>query len=371
MSWSLLSYHHHGNCWLLCNKVSAPGSILIQDSTGNSTPICCIGPQEGLEVVGIVQALTGNAVPSLNALQTKANSWLEAIKSNFLPWHLLWMALHHVIWPSLQYPLSITSFSPAQASLITLHLFQTLLPRLGVNWHFPMALCHASSQFLGLGIPHPFWEQGITKLQLFLELASAGNMEAKLIWTSLELLQLKLGSASNLFNLPYERWHSLGTDCWLKSLWQFIDFAAIQLSPALLIIPPPPHLRDMAIMDCILLSSLPSSSILAINHCWIAHRAFFWSDIVTRHGDTISPQFLQPPSLAQSSSWIWLPESPLHPDWACQTTSEMSIVASYLLFVNWNYKLYLLSSSTLNSLEHLIASLLFCMFSGILVLSIL
>jgi len=152
-----------------------------------------------------------------------------------------------------------------------------------------MALRHASSQFLGLGIPHPFWEQGIAKLRLFLELASAGNMEAKLIQTSLELLQLELGSASNLFNLPYERWHSLGTDCWLKSLWQFIDFADIQLSPELSVIPTPPCLGDTAIMDCVLLSPLPLASILAINHCRIAHRAFFWSDIVTGRGDAVSP----------------------------------------------------------------------------------
>ena len=288
-SWSLLSYHRRGNRWLLRNEISAPGSISIQDSAGNSTPIRRLGPQEGLEVVGVVQALTGEAGPALTALQAKANSWLDAIKSNFLPRHLLWTALHNVIWPSLRYPLSVTSLSPAQAPLITSRLFQTLLPRLGVNRHFPIALRHASSRFLGLGIPHPFWEQGIAKLRLFLELASAGNTEAKLIQTSLELLQLELGSASNLFNLPYERWHSLGTDCWIKSLWQFTDFADIQLSPELRVIPTPPRLGDTAIMDGVLVSPLSSASILSINRCRIAHKALFWSDIATGRGDAISP----------------------------------------------------------------------------------
>jgi len=136
-SWSLLSFQRCRNHWLLRNEVSAPASISIKDHSGTSTPIHRLGPQEGLEVVGVVQALSGDARPALTAMQTKANLWLEAIKSNFLPRHLLWTALHHVIWPSLHYPLGVTSFNPTQASSITSRLFQTLLPRLGVNCHFP------------------------------------------------------------------------------------------------------------------------------------------------------------------------------------------------------------------------------------------
>ncbi len=109
-SWSLLSFQRRGNRRLLRNDVSAPASISIKDHLGTSVPIRRLSPQEGLEVVGVVQALSGDARPALTALQLKATSWLDSIKSNFLPRHLLWTALHHVIWPSL--PLRCDNFRP-------------------------------------------------------------------------------------------------------------------------------------------------------------------------------------------------------------------------------------------------------------------
>jgi len=136
-------------------------------------------------VVGIVQALTGDFQPVLQAIQAKANSWLQVIKSHFLPQPLLWMTLFHMLWPSLRYPLSITTLSPIQAHQTPSQLYQTLLPRLGVNHHFPVALCHASAQYLGLGLLNLYWEQGIGLIQLFLEHANGNTSEATLLYTSM------------------------------------------------------------------------------------------------------------------------------------------------------------------------------------------
>jgi len=165
---------------------------------------------------------------------------MNTIKSNFLHCHLLWTTLLQVLWPSLWYPLGVTTFSPSQALQLTSQLFQTFLPRLGVNCHFPVALRHVIPSFLGLGIPHPFWEQGICSLQLFLEQAMLSTTESSLIHTSLEYLQLELGSTSHVFDLPYAKWESLASNCWLKLLWCFIDFAQIQLKLCTPMLPPPP-----------------------------------------------------------------------------------------------------------------------------------
>jgi len=163
-SWSLLPYQHRGSRWLLHNNISLPAAITITDPTGIATPIKCSSPAEGQKVVGVVQALSGDARLALLAFQSKADSWLQTIKSHFLPWPLLWMMLSHMLWPSLRYPLSVTTFSPTQAHQATSRLYQTLLPHLGVNRHFPLALHYASSQYLGLGLPNPYWEQGISAL---------------------------------------------------------------------------------------------------------------------------------------------------------------------------------------------------------------
>jgi len=99
--WSLLAYQHHGNQWLLHNDISLPTGITITNPTGIATPIKHSSPVEGQKVVGVVQALTGDARLALLALQSNDDSWLQVIKSHFLPCPLLWMMLSHMLWPSL------------------------------------------------------------------------------------------------------------------------------------------------------------------------------------------------------------------------------------------------------------------------------
>jgi len=53
------------------------------------TPIHCISPQEGLEVVGVTKSLLGDSSTTLKVLQKKANSWQEILRSKFLPCSLL------------------------------------------------------------------------------------------------------------------------------------------------------------------------------------------------------------------------------------------------------------------------------------------
>jgi len=49
------------------------------DSSSQPIPICQVNPQDGLSMVGVVQALSGNQNPAMLALQTKANEWDGAL----------------------------------------------------------------------------------------------------------------------------------------------------------------------------------------------------------------------------------------------------------------------------------------------------
>jgi len=102
--------------------------------------------------------------------------------------------------------------------------------------------------------------------------------------------------------------------CWLRSLWQFTNFAGICLTPESPVIPPAPHIGDSAIMDCVLLTVFPCNLILAINHCQIAHCTIYWLDVATGWGDGVSPCFLQTSncqSLGPGSGLLNLP-----PNWS-------------------------------------------------------
>jgi len=50
-----------------------------------------------------------------------------------LDWKIFWQSLHTMIWPSLCYPLMVSSISKAAAAGITKKLYKALLPKLGAN----------------------------------------------------------------------------------------------------------------------------------------------------------------------------------------------------------------------------------------------
>ncbi len=306
-SWSVLSYQHQGAHWLPHSCASAPVELMVSDPSSNLTPIQCISPSDVLEVVGVAQSLLGNPQLSLLALQKK--------ESNFLLQHLLWMTLHHIMWPLLQYLLLVTSLNLTQVAELMTCLYQVLLPCLGVNCHFLVTLCHVLPGHHGLGLPNPYWEQGISGLCLFLKQANASSSEATLIWASLEFLQLELGTHSNVFSLPFN------LEVFGDQLLAQNHLAVCQLCPIAADSPYPsyptsPQQYDGAIMEDVLSSPLPKASILAINHCCIAHQAIYWSDVVNSWGGGIAPAtMLCPPSILQSS-WSWPLEKPSCSDWS-------------------------------------------------------
>jgi len=208
---------------------SFPATLTSKDEQSQPQPIRQINLHEGIAVVGVIQALSGTQKPALMDLQGKANAWEQALQKGLIPCSLAWMALHWVIWPSLSYSLAVTSFSESQALATTSHLYRTLLPWLGVNCHYPVALQHAPAKYHGLGLPNLYWEQGVAALKLFLEFMNTSQPEQSLLQTSLELLQLEVGISSPILQADFHRWGFLATNCWVKSLWRFAWFAEIQL----------------------------------------------------------------------------------------------------------------------------------------------
>jgi len=99
--WGLLSSQCKGHHWLSHNALLAPQEFYILDDDGKAVPIHHIGPQEGLEVIGVTQSLLGDPSPALQALLKTAEKWQDILKLNFLPCSLIWQTLSHILWPLL------------------------------------------------------------------------------------------------------------------------------------------------------------------------------------------------------------------------------------------------------------------------------
>jgi len=299
-----------GTRWTYHTTKSFPAILTATDGTHLPQPIRRLNPHEGIAVVGVIQTLSGTQKPALMALQTKENSWETALCTGFLPRPLVWMALQQVIWPSLHYPLGVTSFSMTQALSATSRLYRTLLPRLGVNRCYPLALRHAPVKFQGLGIPHPFREQGIAALKLFLEFGNTACPEQSLIHTSLEYLQLETGIGSPALLVDFTFWGHLATPCWVKNLWCFVHMAEIQLICEHSITPAIQRQGDECLMDWAANQNLFPQDLAAFNCCQLAHRVYFLSDIMDGRGHSLRDSILLPPASPPASSWLRFPASP-------------------------------------------------------------
>jgi len=183
-----------------------------------------------------------------------------------------------------------------QALSATSRLYRTLLPRLGVNRFYPLALRHTPVKFHGLALPHPFWEQGIAALKLFLEFGNTSRPEQTLIQTSLEYLQLEVGIGVPILLADFAQWGFLATNCWIKNLWNFVHTASIQLISDPPTTPPLQRQGDGCLMDWVAHQSIPSQDLAAFNRCRLAHRVYFVSDVMDGGGHSLRDSLLSPPA---------------------------------------------------------------------------
>ena len=71
--------------------------------------------------------------------------------------------------------------------------------------------------------------QGTAQIKALLDHIHRDTVVGDLIRAELETASLEIGSGSHLFQMDYEQWHFLLTDCWIKSLWKFCSDNTISL----------------------------------------------------------------------------------------------------------------------------------------------
>jgi len=71
--------------WCSHTSHSFPGTLHIKGLNNTKAVIPHIEPSQGLEVVGVVQTLSGSSLPAAKALKEKAQKWISALQSGYLP----------------------------------------------------------------------------------------------------------------------------------------------------------------------------------------------------------------------------------------------------------------------------------------------
>lgn len=101
-------------------------------------------------------------------------------------------------------------------------LYTYLLQSLKVSRNLPLIYRYSMSQYGALGLPNLLIEQAISRLSFLMMHVAADTLPGQHIRHSIELLQLEVGMGSHFFQLPYSKYGSYTTPCWLSKLLQHI-----------------------------------------------------------------------------------------------------------------------------------------------------
>jgi hypothetical protein len=134
-----------------------------------------------------------------------------------------WLAITSTIWKTLSYPLPAINLSKRQCENIMAPVLQYGLPALGICRSFPRKLVFAPTKYMGLGLPHLYTIQEISRIKDILSHTYASTTTGYLYQTSLELLLLEIGMGTDLHLVSYELTSNLATNSLIKSTWQFLN----------------------------------------------------------------------------------------------------------------------------------------------------
>ena len=123
--------------------------------------IPCLEPKQAIKALGFWVNAKGEARKTMEELTHCTQNWLLAVARSNLSQHLAWQGLRMTVGRSIAYHYPVSTMSWRQGDKIASQLYLGILPKLGVAKCFPRAYCYAPWKFLGLGLDHPYMEQGI------------------------------------------------------------------------------------------------------------------------------------------------------------------------------------------------------------------
>jgi len=159
----------------------------------------------------------------------------------------------------------------------------------GHNQSFPRAIISAPSKYYGLNLTDMYTKQGIQHLLAILQYGhSLDDLTGQLIRGSLETMTLELRSPQNPFTQDYTEMHSLVTNLWIKTAWQFQYHHTIRIKTDL------PKLTIVQTNDQFLIQSfqhvgLKGAVLVTVNHCRLYLQLTTLADICDGSGLYIPP----------------------------------------------------------------------------------
>ena len=155
-------------------------------------------------------------------------------------------------------------------------------------------------------------------INMLIQPYDAETMLAKKFSASIKASQLEIGCIENPLNEDYDKFHLLATHSWIKSLWEQLHFYKFTLHLEYRQLDMPQWYNAL-LVTMFWTAGYKGTQLISLNHCRLAHKAIFLSDLATACGQFLDSTFLVLPDFRDATaarlSYVFPNERPSRKDW--------------------------------------------------------
>ena len=243
------------------------------------------------ETLGVFTCPAGTAHAQIEAMQTKAQEWIDRSAEGSLARKDVWFLLENQLWPKLRYGLCSVSAPWKQLEGCLRTKWHKIVPRGGLIRSAPHDIRDTDIGFYGAGCPHVGIEcliEQINKLLMHYGCASNNGLKLKV---SLEFLIAEVGLSHQPLQLDFARYAAWVTDSWLKSVWEKCSRFQVKVTfhdtPLCF-----PRKRDQWLMQTFVDAGYSGADLACLNRVRLHQQALFLSDVMGPSGRTLDPRYL-------------------------------------------------------------------------------
>jgi hypothetical protein len=308
-------------------EYSVPDGIDLRvcNSDGTIESIALLGAKDARVTLGIATTPSGNDWHHLNApgkhsdkwrlVKTKAKNWLNCLHNCHLPPRFCWVSYRLQLWASLNYGLGVLSARIGELGELTTNFAFRALPFLGINRNIRAGWRYLHTAFGGCNLLDLGTESVIARLNLFLQHWDNPSQLGHILRTSMEYLQLEVGSQGCPLHEPFFPMGEICTHSWLRSFWEMISRYKLDLVVNMPHIPLPRE-NDITIMHLAVSLGFLGDALRSINRCRLFCNAIFISCVASANGRHLDWSRIRPVSRdSDHSRYSFQTECPSAKDW--------------------------------------------------------
>jgi hypothetical protein len=205
-----------GGKWTYKRERDCPGDLFLCNGTFKNTRLEVYQVRKAL---GIMTRPDGKMLDEMKELQRKTNQWCDGVRTRRINPEEAWYSLNATILKTLEFPLTTTTLTEEQCKELLRPVLKTALPLCKIQRRLPRALVHGSLRSRGLDVPNLYWVQLIQHLQSIFRHMHRDTPTKDLHVENMDLVQFRVGSMVNFWELPFEEYGSLAPNRWIKHTW--------------------------------------------------------------------------------------------------------------------------------------------------------